>query len=85
MTTGTATTGASLAAAPVRREPRPALRGQPLGGRRQRRLLAWLFVAPLLVVNLLVITGPGLASVFYSFTDWDGLSTPRFVGLANYA
>ena len=85
MTTETATTGASLAAAPVRREPRPALRGRPLGARRQRRLLAWVFVAPLLVVNLLVITGPGLASVFYSFTDWDGLSTPRFVGLANYA
>jgi len=43
------------------------------------------FVAPLLIVNLLVITGPGAASIVFSFTDWDGLSTPAFVGLANYA
>ncbi|MFI9488264.1 carbohydrate ABC transporter permease [Promicromonospora sp. NPDC052451] len=85
MTPRTATTGTALAADPVRRGARPALRGRPLGARRQRRLLAWVFVAPLLIVNLLVITGPGLASVYYSFTDWDGLSTPGFVGLANYA
>ncbi|MCK6066117.1 MULTISPECIES: carbohydrate ABC transporter permease [Microbacterium] len=44
-----------------------------------------MFVAPLLIVNLLVITGPGAASIVFSFTDWDGLSTPAFVGLANYA
>ncbi|GGM21138.1 carbohydrate ABC transporter permease [Promicromonospora citrea] len=84
MITETATTGASLAGAPVRRGPQPALRGRPLGARRQRRLLAWVFVAPLLVVNLLVVTGPGLASVYYSFTDWNGLGTPHFVGLSNY-
>jgi raffinose/stachyose/melibiose transport system permease protein len=52
--------------------------------RPRRTLIAWAFVAPLLVINLLVITGPGLASVFYSFTDWNGLSQPNFIGLANY-
>ncbi|QEE62488.1 sugar ABC transporter permease [Salinibacterium sp. dk2585] len=41
-------------------------------------------MAPLLVVNLLVITGPGIASLLYSFTDWDGLGAAEFVGLANY-
>ncbi|WP_234407291.1 carbohydrate ABC transporter permease [Microterricola viridarii] len=49
------------------------------------RGLAWAFMAPLLIVNLLVIGGPGLASFFYSFTDWDGLGQANFVGLANYA
>ncbi|MEU6605864.1 sugar ABC transporter permease [Streptomyces shenzhenensis] len=51
---------------------------------RGARLKAWLFMAPLVVVNLLVIAGPGLMSVYYSFTDWDGLNSPALVGLANY-
>lgn len=61
--------------------PRRRRRRVPL----KRRLVAWAFVAPLLIVNLLVITGPGTASIFYSFTDWNGLAEPKFVGLANYA
>lgn len=85
MTTGTTVPGSVLVAGPTRRDGGGPRGGRRMGARAQRRLLAWVFVAPLLVVNLLVITGPGLASVFYSFTDWDGLSTPAFVGLANYA
>lgn len=85
MTTGTTFPGTAFAGGPTRRVGPGAGRARGLGARAQRRLLAWLFVTPLLLVNLLVITGPGLASVFYSFTDWDGLSTPSFVGLANYA
>lgn len=61
--------------------PPPRRRRTPV----RRRLIAWAFVAPLLVVNLLVITGPGTASIFYSFTDWNGLAEPNFIGLANYA
>ncbi|WP_431929162.1 carbohydrate ABC transporter permease [Nonomuraea jabiensis] len=53
--------------------------------RARARLTAWLFIAPLLLVNLLVVAGPGLMSVYYSFTDWDGLDEAHFVGLANYA
>lgn len=53
--------------------------------RTRARLTAWLFIAPLLVVNLLVVAGPGLMSVYYSLTDWDGLDEAHFVGLANYA
>lgn len=62
-----------------------------LRARRRRRAhlrrsgLAWAFMAPLLIVNLLVITGPGLFAVYYSFTDWNGLSEPGFIGFANYA
>ncbi|MFC8796579.1 carbohydrate ABC transporter permease [Promicromonospora sp. NPDC057138] len=85
MTSGSTVPGAVLVVGPTTRTAPGVRPGRRLGARAQRRLLAWVLVAPLLLVNLLVITGPGLASVFYSFTDWDGLSTPAFVGLANYA
>lgn len=46
--------------------------------------MAWLFMLPLIVVNGLVIAGPGVASVYYSFTDWSGVGEARWTGLANY-
>jgi raffinose/stachyose/melibiose transport system permease protein len=49
-----------------------------------RRIL-WLFLLPgtLLYVTLFVF--PTLSGLFYSFTDWDGVSPSyQFVGLANY-
>lgn len=60
---------------------RPTARSQR---RSRRRLAGWLFILPLFTVNILVIAGPALMSVVYSFTDWDGLNTPAFVGLDNY-
>ncbi|MDM4762035.1 sugar ABC transporter permease [Galbitalea sp. SE-J8] len=43
-----------------------------------------LFVAPALLVNLLVIAGPGVSSIVYAFTDWNGISAPRFIGVDNF-
>lgn len=51
---------------------------------RQRRLAGWLCLAPLFLVNALVILGPSLATVYYSFTDWTGIGDANFVGLDNY-
>ncbi len=43
------------------------------------------FIAPAFLLFTLFIIVPTLASVYYSFTSWDGLSpTVKFVGLANY-
>ena len=57
----------------------------PAGGlKRRRNLTAWLFMAPLLVVNLLVILGPSVATVYFSFTAWSGIGPAEFVGLENY-
>ncbi|MBO0879598.1 MAG: sugar ABC transporter permease [Mycobacterium sp.] len=54
-------------------------------GRRFRRgLTAWAFMLPLIVVNVLVIAGPGLMSVYYSFTDWTGIGGANFIGVDNY-
>lgn len=58
----------------------------PSGRLRSRsRLVAIAFVLPALLVNLLVIGGPTVSSIVYSFTNWNGLTTPKFVGLANWA
>jgi raffinose/stachyose/melibiose transport system permease protein len=57
----------------------------PGGGLRRRRLLtAWLFMVPLVVINVLVILGPSVATIYYSLTDWSGIGPAEFVGLQNY-
>lgn len=57
------------------------------GSRRPFRqvLVPWLFLLPIIIVNLVVIVGPSAASVFYSFTDWNGISQAHFIGLQNFA
>jgi len=39
---------------------------------------------PLVVINLLVILGPSVATVYFSFTEWAGIGPAEFVGLQNY-
>lgn len=51
---------------------------------RRRRMLAWMFMIPLLIVNLLVILGPSVATLYYSFTEWSGIGPAEWVGLQNY-
>jgi raffinose/stachyose/melibiose transport system permease protein len=41
-------------------------------------------MVPLLVVNVLVILGPAVATVYFSFTEWSGIGPAEFVGLENY-
>lgn len=52
--------------------------------KRRSRLIALLFFLPAIAVNLFVIGGPAVAGIFYSFTNWNGISPPEFVGLANW-
>jgi len=57
------------------------------GARRARRraaVVGWAFLAPLLLLNLVVVAGPSVATVYYSFTDWSGLGPASFIGLDNY-
>jgi len=66
-------------------DPPPAPVGAGKGrGRRRQTAAAHVFLAPWLI-GLVVITAlPMLASLVLSFTDYNILSTPRFVGLANF-
>jgi raffinose/stachyose/melibiose transport system permease protein len=67
-------------AAPSRAAPAPG----GLRRRLRRGLGGWAFLAPLLVLNGLVVLGPSIATVYYSFTDWSGLGPAKFIGLGNY-
>ena len=43
------------------------------------------FIAPAFILFTLFIIVPTIASVYYSFTSWDGISPNiKFIGLANY-
>ncbi|MFE4951084.1 carbohydrate ABC transporter permease [Leifsonia sp. NPDC056665] len=54
--------------------------------RRRSRRGMWvglLFMAPALVLNLVVIGGPSISNLYYAFTDWSGLGPAKFNGLDN--
>ena len=45
----------------------------------------WIFLSPARVLFLLFIVVPTIGSVYYSFTNWDGISPKmNFIGLQNY-
>ena len=49
------------------------------------RLVAWTFALPALAIYVTFLVYPALQSLFFSFTNWDGLSpTYDMVGLQNY-
>jgi raffinose/stachyose/melibiose transport system permease protein len=50
----------------------------------RRTVVPWLFVLPILLINLAVVLGPALAAVYYSMTDWSGVGEAKFVGLDNF-
>jgi len=50
----------------------------------RRRIVPWLFVLPILLINISVVLGPALAAIYYSMTEWTGIGKAEWVGLANY-
>jgi multiple sugar transport system permease protein len=50
-----------------------------------RTLRGWLFISPWLVGFLAFTLYPFFASLFYSFTNYDILTRPHWIGLENYA
>ena len=74
--------GQSADVIPVRRaRPRPAWVQSWLSG---ETMLAWLFILPSLIGFIVFYAYPAVRGLLISFTNWDLLSTPRPVGLANY-
>lgn len=53
--------------------------------RRREAIAFYLTISPWLVGFVFFAAGPMLLSLFASFTDWDLLSSPNWVGGANYA
>src|SRR5699024_3154139 len=81
----------------AQRSPEPPVRtawaaGSTLtpGPKRSRRsslrggLAPYAFIAPFYVLYVLFMIIPILAALYLSLTEWVGLGTPNFIGLANY-
>ena len=52
---------------------------------KRSKLGFWLFLAPCLITFLTVVLIPMICGFYYSFTDWDGMSSSvNFVGLDNF-
>ncbi len=50
----------------------------------RRKVVPWLFVLPILLINIAVVLGPALSAVYYSMTEWTGIGQAKWVGLANF-
>jgi len=73
--TTTAATGDVVTASPA-----PLHRKKKHGG-----LTPWVFALPALLVYIVFLVYPAFSSLFFSLTDWDGLSpTYNIIGLDNY-
>jgi len=72
--------GASLAAAPLRKQRGggPARRGRGSG------LADWVGVGPPLLLFLVFIIVPMIVAVVLSFASWNGLGSPKWVGFGNW-
>jgi multiple sugar transport system permease protein len=52
--------------------------------RRREEIAGYIWVSPWLIGFLLLTALPLLASLLLGLTSWNGVGTPRFIGLANY-
>ena len=52
--------------------------------RRRENVYGYLFMLPWLIGFFGLFVGPGLASLGFSFTKYDVLSPPKFIGFGNY-
>lgn len=50
----------------------------------KEKLKAFSFLAPALLIYIIIIVFPGIYSVVLSLFEWNGVAEKRFVGLANY-
>jgi raffinose/stachyose/melibiose transport system permease protein len=50
----------------------------------RKKVVPWLFVLPILLINVTVVLGPAISAVYYSMTDWSGIGDATWVGFDNY-
>jgi multiple sugar transport system permease protein len=51
---------------------------------RREALWAYAFITPWIIGFLIFTVGPMLASLFFSFTEYDIVTPPRWIGITNY-
>ena len=52
--------------------------------RQREALYGWLFALPAIIGMVAFDVGPMVASVLIAFTEWNGVTPPQWIGLANY-
>ena len=52
--------------------------------RQREAFYGWLFALPAIIGMVAFDVGPMVASVLIAFTEWNGVTPPQWVGLANY-
>lgn len=52
--------------------------------KRMKKMKGTLFVLPAFLIHVVIVLVPAAGMVYYSFTNWNGLKEPEFVGLQNY-
>src|SRR2546423_15646821 len=52
---------------------------------RREAIPAYVFISPWIIGFLVFTAGPMIASIYFSFTDYNVLQPPNWVGLANYS
>jgi ABC-type sugar transport system permease subunit len=52
--------------------------------RRREAIWCYVFIAPAVLGVLIFAIGPMIASLWLSFTSYDMLSSPEFIGVKNY-
>jgi len=83
---GASRTGAGRGTRPAPPRGRPAAfgMGKGFGMKKQEAVAGWMFVLPALVGFLAFFVWPAVSGLAYSFTDFDLLTPPEFIGLDNY-
>jgi len=61
-----------------------SLRGNKTAGQKKDNLAGYLFLAPWLLGLFLITIGPMLASLYLSFTDYNLIQAPKWIGLENF-
>ncbi|WP_067143130.1 carbohydrate ABC transporter permease [Oceanivirga salmonicida] len=52
--------------------------------KRKHELFFWLFIIPTITALFMVVIVPLFYGLYYSFTSWNGITNPVFIGLKNY-
>jgi len=64
--------------------PQPLVRRPLLRPALKEELMGWLFAMPWIIGFLLFMVGPMLFSLYTSFTKYNIIADPRWIGLENY-
>lgn len=70
---------------PATRLPFPRIQGREIRRRRtSAKVIPYLFLLPALTLYFVWIIAPTIYTFYLSLTNWDGISTAEWVGLANF-